>query len=850
MPMVNKLSFKLLLVIIVLIFYFSIPSGRAQGLMFSSNNTLISKRTSYQVFTKTDFSFSTRLHIDFDLLLWDENHLGYIVLVTDKDNSYSLSYLNTKNTSSLNFNIDRVSNKLNIPLNEDEINKHKWIKVKIDFDLVGNTVNLSVNNKHYKATGFQFGKEISGNIVLGKNQFYTEVPDMAVKNLHIYNSELDYNFPLNEWRGNNVHAKSGDVVGKVENPIWLINSSYFWKPVYQKGFAEVAGVNFDRSEQRLLMYKKDSLLIYNTQNSTSLTYPYQNPLPVPMLLGKSIYNSRENKCYIYEAYDVSKRKASMAALNLQSHKWESIGRALLPTQRHHHNIFYNASQDSIFLFGGYGGFKYHNSFFKYDQTADQWIAAKFTGDKINPRFFSASGQAENEDEVFIFGGYGNESGDQVIGGKEFYDLYRVNLKTHIIKKCWNFRAGKTPFVPANNLILSSDKKFFYALCYPHEKSKTHLRLYKFAIKDGSYDIVSAPIPVTSEKIETDINLMYDSKAGTFFCVLQEFTDPLHSHIKVYSLSNPPVSRALYLQSVRPLKKTNQTLIYISVGAMGILALIVSVLFKRKKATMQPKPANNEIAVSFDPEIINTHQKVVEVEKDGVYLLGEFKVFNKGGREITHLFSPKIKQLFLLILLNSRNGKGIASKKISLTLWPDKEVTKTKNLRGVTFNHLRSILSDLKGIQLQFINDVYLFITTDDFVCDYFIVQKYIKQFFTDPQYADRYYHLLTRGGLLADMSDAWLDVYKQAYDEQMMEVFLPQLNVLYDNKQYRKVLELARLILMIAPFNDDAFKYELMAFKKLKGKEHAKKMYDQFYDEYHNSFGEPYPIRFEDISHQ
>src|SRR4051812_36804596 len=110
MPILNKVIPRLLLVVFVLIFYFSIPSGRAQGLMFSSNNTLISKRTSYQVFTKKNFSFNTRLHIDFDLLLWDENYLGYIVLVTDKDNSYSLSYLNTKNTSSLNFNIDKVSN--------------------------------------------------------------------------------------------------------------------------------------------------------------------------------------------------------------------------------------------------------------------------------------------------------------------------------------------------------------------------------------------------------------------------------------------------------------------------------------------------------------------------------------------------------------------------------------------------------------------------------------------------------------------------------------------------------------------------------------------------------------------
>lgn len=36
----------------------------------------------------------------------------------------------------------------------------------------------------------------------------------------------------------------------------------------------------------------------------------------------------------------------------------------------------------------------------------------------------------------------------------------------------------------------------------------------------------------------------------------------------------------------------------------------------------------------------------------LYLFGDFTVLDKKGRNITHLFSSKIKQLFLLILLNS------------------------------------------------------------------------------------------------------------------------------------------------------------------------------------------------------
>jgi len=104
------------------------------------------------------------------------------------------------------------------------------------------------------------------------------------------------------------------------------------------------------------------------------------------------------------------------------------------------------------------------------------------------------------------------------------------------------------FVAANNLIISSDKKYFYALCYAHEKPKTSLMLYKFAIKDGSYEVVSGNIPAKGERIETDVNLFYNHRQETFYCAIQEFTTPDYSTIRVYSLASPPVREQDYLAS--------------------------------------------------------------------------------------------------------------------------------------------------------------------------------------------------------------------------------------------------------------------------------------------------------------
>ncbi|HTK18804.1 MAG TPA: kelch repeat-containing protein, partial [Mucilaginibacter sp.] len=595
------------------------------------------------------------------------------------------------------------------------------------------------------------------------------------------------------------------------------------------------------------IFKKDSLITFDSESKRAVVTPYQNPLPVPMVLGKSIFNARENKLYIYELFDIPRGMPSVASLNLDKNnlKWDAIGKTILPQQRHHHNMFYNLQQDSIYLFGGYGGYKYYNKFLKYDPGKDSWVEVPFKGDNITPRFFSASGNSDNPDEILLFGGYGNESGNQVVGGKQFYDLYRINLKTHMIKKAWSIHPqNKEIFVPANNLILSADKKYFYALCYPHEIAKTEIRLYKFSIQDGSYEVVSAPIPVTSERIESDINLFFNHKTNEFFCTIQEFTDRVNSGIKIYSLLAPPVSNAAYLKSLVPPRNNNHLLLYLGFGVVIVFGIVVVIIIRRRPAASSPEPEMPFVPMHAPAEKQDTGKK-----RNAVYLLGEFIVYDKNGRDITYLFSPKIKQLFILILVNSRDFTGITSKKISALLWPDKDVAKTKNIKGVTFNHLRSIISDLDGIELTFQNDNYLFKFSENLFCDYFIVSELIKesQWGNNDQKILEHFDLISRGTLLSDMPDQWLDDFKNNYDEQLVSMIQPLLIKHYETGDMRLVPDLARLILDIDPFNDIALKYQLKGLRKQKGIEQARKVYDQFITEYKRSFGADYQTSFEKI---
>jgi len=847
------LSFRVYSIAFFSLLVFNCGQAGAQGLMFNSNDSLVTKRTSYKVFSSSIPEFQNHLIVSFDLSLWDNKDLGYIFNLTGQNNSYSLSYLYFNNAAYLNFNIDSKSNKLQMPLQKSQLSKQNWIKVKVDFNLLQDKVNIYIDGQPYTAGGLGLENPVAAKLTFGKNQFYTEVPEMSIRNLTVSDDSKSYSFPLDEWKGDVVHTASGDETGTVDNPVWLINSSYFWKCDYSHTYKQPAGLNFSPNNNQIIIFRKDSLTYYSSDNRTATTTPYKTPLTVPLLLGKSIFNPAQNKLYVYEAYiDTKQNPTTIAALNMQTLSWEDIGKGMFPEQRHHHNIMLNRGKDSIFLFGGYGSYKYYKQFYRYDATTDKWIETPFKGDNITPRFFSATGPADNDNEVFLFGGYGNESGNQVVGGRQYYDLYRINLQTHTIKKCWAIHPTEV-FVPANNLVLSADKKYFYAMCYPHEIARTEIKLYKFSVKDGSYQVVSAPIPVISERIESDINLFLDTKTNQLLCTTQAFTDPVRSTIKIYSLNFPPVTQASYLSSIQV--KTSTKLLWISLIVVVLIIIAGIALVYQKKNRPNEIFADDERDIAPIPATENGNDvslhhalKSEEPTQNAIYLLGEFMAFDKKGRDITYLFSPKIKQLFILILLSSKEGNGIISKKISQILWPEKDIAKTKNIKGVTFNHLRNIINDIDGIELTFLNDIYIFNISEAFFCDYYFVTDALKKSAGEKEkIIFDHFELIHRGALLSDMPDTWLDDYKISYEEQLMGILLPQLQKQYAAENYKVVQEISKVILNIDPFNDNALKYQLKSYRRTKGIEYSKKIYEHYAAEYKRSLGIEYPLMFEKI---
>lgn len=819
------------------------------GLMFKANDHVIGERTSFNVFQEKSPQFSGRLYINFKISLWDTQNLGYIFNLTTNTNSYSFNYIYSYNQPSLNFNIDGKSNKLRYLLDSAKLKSKKWFDVKFDFHLKEDFAVISIDDHRFQINHLGLTDNISPKLFFGKNQFYSDVPHMSISDLTVGDDHKTYFFPLKEWNGNAVHTSSGETIGYVQNPIWLMDSFYYWKPIFNKEYDYVVGINFDTVTQRFLIYGKDSVLFFNCLNRHVKARSYQNSMPFRMTLGKSVFNYRENKLYVYEARNKTNDATCIASLDMDHLKWQSIGKAQLPERMHHHNVFYDENSDSIFIFGGYGGYKYFNQIFAYNEAIDHWEQVPFIGDTITPRFLSASGNSDKPNVIFLFGGYGNESGNQVVGGHPYYDLYRINLQNHTITKCWDTKINDN-FVPTNNLILSEDKKYIYALCYPHGVTKTFLRLYKFSVADGSYEILGSPIPITAERIETDVNLFLDKNSDKLICVIQEFLDSKRSNVKVYSIAYPPIRMSNENNNAENTGFRLKRSLWIAV-TLASLCLVVFFIIKNKAkkiriASAPPAIDKGDEQQSAEPAV-QIHKDSFDIRINAVYLLGKFTVFDKKEMDITHLFSPKIKQLFILILLNSFGNTGISSKKISNVLWPDMEISKTKNIKGVTLNHLRKILNHINGIELIFLEDNYLFNISDLFFCDYETVLKSISE--VNAPVSNDCFNLICRGILLKDMHDNWLDVFKNEYEKLISKTLLKDAALLYDKKSYMSAIAICSVIMDIDPFNDTALKYLLNSSQKTQGIEYCKKLYYQFTKDYEKSLGEPFNTSLDEILH-
>jgi two-component SAPR family response regulator len=823
----------------------------SQGIRFNSSESSIVERTSYNVFVHDQPKFSGNFSIEFDLSIIDSKVFGYVLNIKDKDNpiSYSLAYIdNTGGNGELKLNLDGVKKLLSVPIENELIGSRKWMKIVLNFNSTSKKITLKVNDKIFSSIENEFNNTIVPEIHFGKHGSVIDVPLMAIKDLIITNKKQSTLFNFNESNGNDVYDSNGDLFGTVDHPNWLITESYNWKLISSKSFNKVTSVTFDENNNRFIYQNTDTLSFYDHTNNKRSFYNFKNKLTLPMRLGTSFLDPNENKLYVYELSDVLDGKSTIASIDLKTPEyWTKNSSLKLSQQRHHHNGFFDPRSNKYLIFGGYGNQRFTNAFNSYDIKNDNWEPVTFTGDIISPRFFAGMTHIGDQN-LLLFGGQGNETGEQSIGKTYYYDCYKINLKTNNIQKLWDVKQENTKMVSARNMVLSKDSASFYTIGYSEYNPSTFLQLYNYSIKDGSHKIFGDSIPMISEKIRTNANLYLNSSTNQFFCVTQEFEEDGSNKINIYSLNDQPVSKDnIYIIE----KKSSSNIVF----TLIILLLMSGVLYYLKYLNEKRKKKKNEFKAQVQNILKPQKRNTIEIKSNATFLFGSFKIIDKNKKDISYLFSPKIRQLFLLLLFSSKQKgvSGLTSERIHSTLWPDSTPQKAKNLKNVIISQLRNILKDVDGLELIYSKSRFFMEIEDEFYCDYFNFSTQLESLrddLLDYNSLNELTNLISPGKFLLSINDECFDKIKKNFEYAILKIIPNQLKRMYTNKDYSPIIPLTEILFNIDSLNETAFYYRIHTLHNMDLTLKAKKQFNDYIIRYNKIMGDNFPGTYKDVIKQ
>lgn len=853
-----------------------INKGYSQGLQFYGNEKRISERSSFCVFNDENVPAATsKFKISFEYAAQNIESPGYIFYLKDINGKEAFNLTYVYDTQQGNFMFAQDGKQIYYTYQHPQDKLHgKWMPISLTMDIINNRAEISIGDD--KAVLEDIGlseKTFTPQLFFGMCNHILETASFSIRNLTISNDEEAWHFPLNESKGEAVHDDKGKVIGHVNNPIWLINHSYYWKPLFQCYSSTPSGFAFAQEQQEFYIYNQDSITTYNIHKHTSEHLPYlPEKTTFPIRLGMNFYDEAKGKIY---AYELNWAETFVAEMEPKTRTWKMINQNEIDLQMHHHNGLFNPKKQQLLFFGGYGNRRYYNTFITYDLLQERWDSLHFKGDEIPPRFFAGIAISPDYKLAYIYGGKGNKSGDQNVGIQYYYDFYQLNFETRQIKKLWEHKVPQTNRIPARDMILSEDGKYIYLLAYPEYKPETQLQLYRLSIADGQYEALGDSIPLTSEEIATNVNLYFNKELGEFYCVIQEFEKYGQSGTRIYSLSNPPASLAtvnFYDQETGDSSKSTLWIYLLSIVCFIIIGGGLIVIKRKRSAkkkyqvqtttsfqentVVEAEPASSAASaatkVTEEEEIQETFlTDTATTRKNGISLFGTFTVIDKTGRDMTYMFSPKIRYIFIYILINSITKDGVLSSDMNNLFWPDKPDDKIKNLKNVTMNHLRKTLQELEGIELTHLKGYFKLILADECYCDYqrfFSLTEEMKRAPQTESGTTELHNILAKGKFLHTIEDNLFDYPKQQVESYTISLLSEQIHTFYKNGRNSVTIRICNILFAIDPLSDIAMTYAICTYRRQSRSEKAIQLYSTFTKEYRKVMDEDYPITLDKVS--
>lgn len=836
----------LLIVFFIRVIY-SQNSG-VNGIKFNSQNVERAEKTSIFLNEGKPIELENSFSISFDISFWDYTEFGPILRIEDSEgNEIRFVYIPYKDRDTSLFEIIKPADKNSISLKIPKKNlvRNNWFNIRLTFNKSRKKIEAYYNNSLKGSLDYEELKENQYKFVFGikelDNPHDFDVPAMSVKNIIISeNNDAKYFWDLNPFRENPLTDKISGSKIKAINPVWNYQDHQKWKHLADFKITDISsahlGVAFDSLHSRLFIDRKKDLLVYDLISGKDSIIKYDSPSPA--YWNELFYDDDKQLLYSF-----MNGMGKISIFDLRKNTW-----IVTDTSKNISGHYFGSAKfsypndDDLFLLGGYGWYSVKNDLFKYDFNQREWVKVNLKKNEMNPRAWFSFGKGFNDGEFIILGGLGNESGKQEDGFKNFNDFFLLNLNDTTLTKIKYPSLLNTNYSNlANYLYLDSKDSTVFFLSKITEDKIAKIYLNKLNLRTGEVSKVGDIFWKTKGDKWLYHYLHYNKTTNEFISVIFDSTT-----VELYSINYPPISESekTYFEKTDS-GQSYSFIIFISI--IGSASVLLFFIYHKKRKANLSKASNAYHNVEKDYNFEKAHLKNL------VKLFGGFLIYDKDGNEISQSFSPKLREIFLLILLRSLSNhhRGITSEELSSVIWPDASPESVKSNRGVAINKIRKLLSAVEGVDLEFSDKLWFIKMDNSSRCDYADYIKFCngskKANGFENKSIDLLLNIVDGGEFLKGVSYEWLDSIKFAINNEIIKT----LKLYFDDhgiqNNAEKLIQLCDTILTFDSVDQDAIKIKIKTLSSTGRLHFAKITYNLFVAEYKRLYDENYPLTFQEI---
>jgi DNA-binding SARP family transcriptional activator len=829
--------------------------SQAYGLGFESFESVQDKRTGLDLSPEGNFCFKEDFELSFELSFLPDkkNYFGYIVrLIDDNNRNIDILYDNSDAVTH-HFKVvtgDRFST-IAFDIAEADLFQ-KWNRIRLIFNSRQKEIQLISGAKTFRHS-FAVKPESCFKILFGatryKNFNTTDVPAMKIRNVQLTdNGTLKFHWPLDEMKGNKASEIVSHKDGLASNPLWIKKLHYEWQPLRTFTLSGPARITCDQQTGSVFVVGRDTLISYRV--ATDVVSYVRYPAQSLFMDNQVLYDKSQDKIF-----NLFINEKQVTTFDFKTRSWDrNVTDSTLKTHFLHANKFFSPKDSSIYMLGGYGHLEYKGNIQKFDLRSNTWSDLSQSDTVFNPRYLAALGRVAGG--AYVIGGFGSSTGKQVLNPRNWYDLLYFNAQDHSFRRIYQMETPGEDFVFANSMVVNEKESDYYALIFPKDKFQTEMQLIKGSLKTPEYKAVGSKIPFQFLDTSSYADLFYDNHTSRFVAVTLHKNERNQTLVSIYSLYAPP------LQSIAPIRQHAREKSYglptisVLLAIAGSIIMLVLIYFKYKKS---PKPSGAQTA-AFIPvtESVQKQTEPANVQdvnpiplQNSIFLFGNLQLFDDDGREITKLFTPLLKELFLVLLLYSTRREGISSEKLKELLWFDKTADSARNNRSVNIAKLKAVLEKLKTCVISKQTGYWRLNVNHDVIrIDYAEYLALVSGKRTlNKQEITRLANITKRGSFLSNQEYEWLDSFKSEVSNEIVDAYLryaASVNIANDPEF---LIRLANYIFYFDPVNEEAMILKCKALALLGKHSLAKATLENFAREYSRIYGEEFSKDMPEVLH-